>query len=81
MTNSEKFTLAHQIAKTFEGHYAARFALALKQVNTMEVFEIKWETSEDTGFDYYIQDFESANELIIELKSFEKNFHLKYYAA
>lgn len=81
MTNSEKFTLAHQIAKTLEGDYTARFALALRQVNQMETFEIKWKTSEEASFEYYVQDFASAKELIIELRSFEKNFNRKYYAA
>jgi hypothetical protein len=34
MTNSQKFTAAHKLAKTYEGNYRACFALALKVLNS-----------------------------------------------
>jgi hypothetical protein len=38
MTNSQKFTAAHKLAKTYEGNYRACFALALKVLNgTLEI--------------------------------------------
>lgn len=43
MTNSELFTAAHKLARTFEGNYSACFVLALQTIKNMETPKTKVE--------------------------------------
>jgi len=66
MTNSEKFTAAHKLAKTYEGDYRACFALALKAVNEMikkSEFDLEYKTE---SYNYQVSIF-GATSLINEI--------------
>jgi hypothetical protein len=66
MTNSEKFTAAHKLAKTYEGNYRACFALALKGVNEMikeSEFDLEYKTE---SYNYQVSIF-GATSLINEI--------------